>query len=128
MQGLKSTFSGMSVNDIEAARKFYVDTLGLTVKDDSMGLLFDLPNGAEMFLYQKEDHTPASYTPFNFVVEDINAAIDDLVDKGVVFERYDNLPAPQDERGVLRGKAANQGPDIAWFKDPAGNILAVIED
>jgi predicted enzyme related to lactoylglutathione lyase len=125
-----SSFSGISVSNIEEARVFYVDTLELTLKDDTMGLLLELPGGGQLFIYDKPDHTPASFTVLNFVVEDINDTIDHLVqDHGIVFERYDDdMPAMQDERGVLRGKAAGQGPDIAWFKDPAGNILAVLED
>ncbi len=81
----------------------------------------------DVFVYEKADHQPATFTVLNFYVDDINQAIDELVDKGVVFERYDSLPAPQDERGVLRGRAAGEGPDIAWFKDPAGNIFSVLQ-
>lgn len=124
-----STFSGFSVDDIARARAFYVDTLGLKLTDDSMGLQLELPGGAQLFIYEKSGHTPATYTVLNFVVEDINSTLDHLTkDHGITFNRYDNLPAQQDERGVLRGKAAGQGPDIAWFTDPAGNILAVIEE
>ena len=124
-----SSFSGVSVDNIQEARKFYVDTLALTLKDDSMGLLFELPGGGQLFIYEKQNHTPADYTILNFVVENINDTIDNLViDHGVNFERYENLPAPQDERGVLRGKAVGEGPDIAWFADPSGNILSLIED
>ena len=81
-----------------------------------------------VFLYQKEDHQPATFTVLNFDVTDIDGTIDSLVEKGVVFERYEDMPATQDERGVLRGKAANQGPDIAWFKDPSGNILSLLSN
>lgn len=123
-----STFSGISVDNLAKAREFYVDTLALKVKDESMGLLLELPGGAELFIYEKPDHQPATYTALNFVVESIDHAIDHLGGHhGIVFERYDFLPAPQDKKGVLRGKAAGQGPDIAWFKDPAGNTLAVLE-
>lgn len=78
---------------------------------------------------EKADHQPATYTALNFVVEDIDATVDQLGTghHGLTFERYDNMPSEQDEKGILRGKAANQGPDIAWFKDPAGNILAVLQ-
>ena len=79
-------------------------------------------------MYEKENHEPATFTVLNLPVNDINAAVDELVSKGVVMERYDNMPGDQDDRGVMRGKAADMGPDIAWFKDPAGNILSVIED
>ncbi len=123
------TFSGISVNDLRKAREFYVDTLQLELKDDSMGLSLALPGGGELFIYEKEDHQPATFTVLNFVVESINDTIDHLTGHhGLTMERYDSMPAPQDERGVLRGKEAGQGPDIAWFKDPAGNILAVIEN
>lgn len=120
-------FSGYSVTDPEAAKQFYGEVLGCTVTDDQMGLQLSFPNGQSVFLYQKDDHTPATYTVLNFPVESIDAAVDELVSKGVVMERYDMMPARQDEKGVLRGKAAGMGPDIAWFKDPAGNILAVLE-
>lgn len=124
-----STFSGISVNNIEEARKFYADTLELELTDDSMGLMFSLPGGGSFFIYEKPDHQPAGFTVLNFVVEDINETIDHLAGHhGITFERYDTLPAPQDERGVLRGKAAGQGPDIAWFLDPSGNVLSVIEE
>lgn len=119
-------FSGFSVNDLEKAKEFYQTTLGLTVDHDQMGLHLRLKNGAEIFVYDKPNHTPADYTILNFVVDDIDKVVDELTGAGIVFERYDSMPAPQDEKGILRGKAANQGPDIAWFKDPAGNILAVI--
>lgn len=124
-----ASFSGISVNDLKLARKFYVDTLDLKLADDSMGLLLELPGGGQVFIYEKTDHEPASYTALNFVVEDIDETIDHLSGHhGIAFERYDNLPAEQDDKGVLRGKAAEQGPDIAWFKDPSGNILAVLEN
>jgi catechol 2,3-dioxygenase-like lactoylglutathione lyase family enzyme len=124
-----SSFSGISVSSIQEARRFYVDTLQLLLKDDSMGLLLELPGGGQLFIYEKPNHVPAEFTVLNFVVADINDTINHLLnDHGIQFERYDNMPAPQDERGVLRGKDANQGPNIAWFKDPAGNVLALIED
>ena len=123
-----SSFSGLSVGSAAAAKQFYGETLGLKLTDESMGLNFQLPGGGQLFLYEKPDHQPASFTVLNFVVSSINAAIDELVARGVSFERYDNLPGAQDQRGVLRGKAANMGPDIAWFTDPAGNILSLIEE
>jgi predicted enzyme related to lactoylglutathione lyase len=123
-----STFSGFSVDDMKKAKEFYVDKLGLVVSDESMGLQLELPGGAQLFVYEKPDHQPATFTVLNFVVADIDDTVDHLVSEhGVVMERYDNMPAAPDEKGILRGKAANQGPDIAWFKDPAGNILAVLE-
>ncbi len=123
-----ATFSGFSVNDIDAAKQFYGEALGLQTDDDRMGLHLNLHAGGSVFVYQKEDHQPATFTVLNFVVEDIDATIDALTSKGVVMERYDNMPAPQDEKGVLRGLAASMGPDIAWFKDPAGNILSVLQE
>ncbi len=124
----KAAFSGFSVDDIEKAKEFYTKTLGLEVADDTMGLELKLPGGGSTFAYPKEDHQPATFTILNFVVEDIDAAVDDLKSNGVKMEIYDNMPFKQDEKGIARGLTANQGPDIAWFKDPAGNILAVLQD
>lgn len=121
-------FSGFSVNDKESALTFYGETLGCNIKDNRMGLELVFPNGQVIFMYEKADHEPATFTVLNFPVDDIDQAIDELTNKGVVMERYEGLPAAQDERGVLRGKAAGMGPDIAWFKDPAGNVLAVLEN
>ena len=122
------SFSGYSVDNIEAAREFYANKLGLNVKIDRMGMNFKTGSGTEVFLYEKPNHQAATYTVLNFVVDNIETAVDSLADCGVKFEHYDNLPASQDERGILRGRAANQGPDIAWFKDPAGNILSVVQN
>lgn len=123
-----SSFSGISVTSLEQARHFYVDILGLELVNDHMGLRVKLLGGGELFIYEKPDHIPAEFTILNFVVEDINETIDQLVESGAVaFERYD-LPFEQDERGVARGKDAGYGPNIAWFKDPAGNTLALIEE
>src|SRR5690349_7545356 len=126
MDIIKASFSGFSVNDIAAARDFYVNKLGFTLDDDSMGLHMTVPGGNKIFAYQKEDHKAATFTILNLVVTDIDAAMDDFVAKGVTFEHYPPLGngAKQDEKGILRGLAANMGPDIAWFKDPAGNILS----
>ena len=123
-----SAFSGYSVNDQAVAKIFYGETLGLAVTEDEMGLHLVFPNGHTVFMYQKDDHQPATFTVLNLVVDDIENTIDKLVETGIKFERYDNMPAPQDERGILRGRAANMGPDIAWFKDPAGNILSVLQN
>lgn len=123
-----STFSGFSVDDIKAARAFYVDTLGLKLVDDKMGLDLELPKGSRVFIYEKPDHQPASYTTLNFVVENIDKAVDDLKSQGISFETYDlGNGAKQDDKGILRGLSAHMGPDIAWFKDPAGNVLAVLQ-
>jgi len=121
-----ATFSGYSVNDIETAKKFYEDTLGLTVEQNEMGLELKLQDQS-IFIYEKADHQPASFTVLNFITEDISTKIDEMVEAGITFERYNSLPAQQDERGVLRGLAAKMGPDIAWFKDPAGNILGLLQ-
>jgi len=124
----KAAFSGFSVNDLAKAKTFYTETLGLKLADEEMGLNFQLPGGGGVFVYPKEDHQPATFTVLNFVVEDIDVAVNELVGKGVVFEHYDNMPVAPDDKGIVRGLAANQGPDIVWFKDPAGNILSVLQD
>jgi catechol 2,3-dioxygenase-like lactoylglutathione lyase family enzyme len=118
-------FSGFSVDNMEAAKEFYRGTLGLEVEDDGLGLRLRVagPNG--IFIYSKEDHTPASYTILNFRVGDVEKAVDELTGKGVKFEHYENLT---DEKGIARGIASGQGPDIAWFKDPAGNFLSVLKE
>ncbi|NQX33408.1 VOC family protein [Herbiconiux sp. VKM Ac-2851] len=121
-------FSGFSVTDIDESRRFYQDVLGLEVSTNEMGILdIALPaGGAHVLAYPKEDHVPAVFTILNFAVDDIDRAVDELEAAGVALERYEGMP--QDERGVLRGKAANRGPDIAWFLDPSGNILSVLSD
>lgn len=126
MLAVKSVFSGFSVRDLETTKLFY-ENLGLSVTGDQMGLHIKLPEGGTVFVYEKPDHQPASFTILNIVVDDIDAAVDALMVDGVAMEKYTNLPAPQDEKGILRGLAANQGPDIAWLKDPSGNILAVLQ-
>lgn len=123
-----NAFSGFSVDDLEEAKTFYGEMLGCHVEDGGMGLELRFPNGHSVFIYEKEDHQPATYTVLNFPVDDINTAIDSLVEAGVTMEHYDDMPADLDGREVLRGKAAGMGPDIAWFKDPAGNVLAVLEN
>lgn len=127
MLGNSEAFSGFTVDDIAGAKNFYETVLGLTVLQDTMGLQLKIKGLRPVFVYEKRDHVPATFTVLNFPIDSIDSAIEGLVEKGVVFERYDNLPAAQDEKGVLRGKSVNQGPDIAWFKDPAGNILSVLE-
>lgn len=118
------TFSSFSVSDIAAAEKFYSQTLGLETEKNAMGLLnLKLAGGSGAILYPKDDHVPATFTVLNFVVDDIDQTVDDLSAKGVTFEHYEDMT---DEKGVARGISANRGPDIAWFKDPAGNILSVL--
>lgn len=121
-------FSGYSVNDLEEAKTFYGEMLGLVIDDSGMGLSLQFANGHAVFLYEKEDHEPASFTVLNFPVDDINAAVDSLLEAGIVMKRYDDMPGDQDGRGIMRGKSAGMGPDIAWFEDPAGNVLAVLEN
>lgn len=117
-------FSGFSVDDLARAKTFYADTLGLRVSEGQMtGLMrLHLGNGHEVLVYEKPNHTPATYTVLNFPVDNIERAVDELVSRGVKFERYPGLDA--DDRGIFRGG----GPLIAWFTDPAGNILAVLQD
>ena len=119
-------FSGFSVDDVQRAREFYGETLGLRVSEDGEhGLLFlHIAGDRETLIYPKPDHTPATFTVLNFPVEDIEKAVDELAARGVSFERYAGTDMETDERGIFRGG----GPYIAWFKDPAGNVLSVIED
>lgn len=128
---VNAAFSGFSVNDLEAAKDFYVRILGLDLSGEEMGLQFRLPFGGRLFIYNKPDHKPATYTVFNLVVDDIAEAVDELTEKGVVFEQYPNLipGASQDAKGIMWSEDPLQdGPSIAWFKDPSGNILAVLQD
>ena len=116
-------FSGFSTNDIAAAKRFYGETLGLDVSDDDMGLLnLRFAGGGRVIIYPKPNHEPATFTVLNFPVGDVEAEVDRLTAAGVSFERYPGMN--QDERGIARDP---NGPAIAWFKDPAGNILAVLE-
>jgi predicted enzyme related to lactoylglutathione lyase len=114
-------FSGFAVDDIDAARRFYGETLGLKIEDGPMGVLsLQLANSTTVMIYPKPDFVPATYTILNFPVQDVDAAVDDLTARGVEMERYDGFD--QDEKGIMR----DNGPTIAWFTDPAGNILAVL--
>jgi len=118
------TFSSFSVNDLQKAKQFYGETLGLDVSETPEGLELHTADNV-VFLYPKPNHTPASFTVLNFAVDDIEAAVDELTGLGVKLEHY-NLPdIKTDERGIARGP---DGPTIAWFKDPAGNILSVLEE
>jgi len=114
-------FSGFSVDDLQKAKKFYGEVLGLEVSE-GMGLELHIAGGNNIFVYPKPNHTPATFTILNFMVDDIEQAVKGLREMGVVFERYEGSIAT-DENGIHRG----EGPTIAWFKDPAGNILSVIE-
>jgi catechol 2,3-dioxygenase-like lactoylglutathione lyase family enzyme len=119
-----SSFSGFSVDDLSAAEAFYRDTLGLAVERNAMGILdITVPGGAHVVAYPKDDHEPATFTVLNFVVADIDVAVDELNAAGVTTKIYDSDDLPTDERGIARG---DRGPDIAWFRDPAGNVLSVL--
>ena len=118
-------YSGFAVDDLQKAREFYGETLGLktSVLDEENGLLsLHLAGDRDTLVYLKPDYAPANYTILNFPVDDVDAAVDELAPRGVIFERYDGFE--QDEKGIARGP----GPQIAWFKDPAGNILSVHQD
>jgi catechol 2,3-dioxygenase-like lactoylglutathione lyase family enzyme len=121
-----TAFSGFSVNDLAKAKEFYTQTLGLKVLEEGPGLIIHLPGGGTVLTYPKDDHQPATFTILNFVVDNIDQAVDELKNRGVSFERYAGMP--QDEKGIMRGISQNMGPDIAWFKDPAGNILSVLQN
>jgi catechol 2,3-dioxygenase-like lactoylglutathione lyase family enzyme len=114
-------FSGFAVADVEQAKAFYGDTLGLDVSEEHGLLTLHLAGDRPTIVYPKPDHEPANFTILNFPVDDVEAAVDALTDRGVRFERYEGFP--QDEKGIMRG----HGPDIAWFKDPSGNILSIIK-
>jgi len=115
-------FSGFAVDDVTAAKTFYGDTLGLNVSEENGMLRLHIAGGGDILVYPKPDHTPAAYTILNFPVDDIDQAVDALIARGVLFERFDGFDA--DDKGIVRGN----GPDIAWFKDPAGNVLSVLQD
>lgn len=124
MLGQNKVTSGFAVNDLNAAKEFYEGTLGLSVEvlDEEFGVTRLQPaDGGAILMYLSADMTPASYTMLNFEVDDIDAAVDDLVSRGVSLERYDGFE--QDEKGIMRGP----GPQIAWFKDPSGNVLSVLQ-
>ena len=123
-----STFSSFSVNDIAKAKEFYGKTLGVDVSDNAEGgLEFSFPNSGSVFVYPKDDHKAATFTVLNFIVDDIEKAVDDLTSRGITFESYTG-EMKTDEKGIMHGKENGHGPNIAWFKDPAGNFLSVIEN
>ncbi|MCX5380500.1 VOC family protein [Streptomyces sp. NBC_00091] len=114
-------FSGFAVDDLERAREFYGRTLGLRVTEEHGMLTLHIAGGTEILVYPKENHTPAGFTLLNFPVEDIDTAVEELTRRGVRFERYPEFE--QDDKGVFR----HEGPPIAWFTDPAGNVLSVLQ-
>jgi len=119
-------FSSFSVDDLKKAKEFYGQKLGLEVSETNEGLGLKITGGGQIFLYPKPNHTPASFTVLNFPVADIEKAVDELGRRGVRFESYEG-EMKTDKKGILRGAARGEGPNIAWFKDPAGNILSVLE-
>lgn len=121
MFGSTKGFSSFSVDDLRKARQFYTEVLGLDVSEEHGLLTLHLAGGADVLVYPKDTHTPASFTVLNFPVDDIDEAVDGLAEFGVQFERYPGMET--DEKGVFRGG----GPHIAWFTDPAGNILSVLQ-
>jgi len=119
-------FSGFSANDIQKAKEFYGDKLGIEVSENAMGILtLHFKNGNDVIIYPKPNHQPATFTILNFPVPDVEQAVDELIKLGITFEQYDE-PIKTNAKGVLKGNG--NGPDIAWFKDPAGNILSVLQE
>jgi catechol 2,3-dioxygenase-like lactoylglutathione lyase family enzyme len=117
-----TAYSGMAVNDMQKAREFYGETLGLRTSEEFGLLWLHLAGDRDTLVYEQASVTPASYTILNFQVDDIDAAVDQLTARGIRFERYDGMN--QDSKGVFR----DEGPYIAWFKDPAGNVLSVLQE
>jgi len=123
MLNSSKAFSGFSVNDIPKAKQFYGETLGLEVKEQNEMLVLHLGSGARVLVYPKPNHTPASFTILNFPVADVERTVRALKERGVRFQIYRDGPYKTDDQGVFRG----EGPTIAWFTDPAGNVLSVLE-
>ena len=116
-------FSSFSVKDLDEAKKFYGQMLGLSVSESDEGLILQTKGGIDIFIYPKPDHTPATFTVLNFIVDDVNRAVNELTKLGIRFQIYDKGDLKTDDRGVFQGK-----PKIAWFKDPAGNFLSILEN
>jgi catechol 2,3-dioxygenase-like lactoylglutathione lyase family enzyme len=114
-------YSGFAVDDLEKAKEFYGDTLGMNVSENDAGLSLKIAGSRDILVYPKPNHSPAPFTILNFPVDDVDGVVEKLTEKGVRFERYEGFE--QDDKGVMRGN----GPTIAWFTDPAGNILSVID-
>ena len=117
-------FSGFSVNDIPKAKAFYGQTLGLDVSEEHGLLTLHLAGGGTVLVYPKANHTPASFTILNFPVDNVDQTVDELIQRGVTFEHYETADIKTDEKGIARG---GPGPEIAWFKDPSGNVLSVLK-
>jgi predicted enzyme related to lactoylglutathione lyase len=127
MLDIMTAFGGFSTDDVGAAAEFYGGTLGLEVNVNALGILeLNFARGGQIIVYPKIDHVPATFTVLNFEVADIDAAVDALAAAGIRVLRY--MGANQDEKGISRGKAAGFGPDLAWFTDPAGNILSIVQN
>lgn len=120
------SYNGFSINDLAAAKQFYADVLGLQVTEEGPGIRIQHIGGGFALAYAKDNHQPASYTVMNLEVADIDEAVSSLSKAGVQFERYEGMS--QDELGVMRGLSSGEGPNIAWFKDPSGNILSVLQE
>lgn len=116
-------FSSFSVKDLDEAKRFYGQTLGLEVSESDEGLILQTRGGIDVFIYPKPDHTPATFTVLNFIVDDVDSAVNELTKMGINFQIYDKGELKTDDRGVFQGK-----PKIAWFKDPAGNFLSILEN
>ena len=127
----KKAFSSFSVNDIDKAKEFYQNSLGLNVNQIEMGgeyrmLELDVTGGSKVMIYSKPNHTPATFTVLNFPVDSLEKTVDELTAKGVKFEHYDMGDLKTDAKGIVRGNG--KGPDIAWFTDPAGNVISVLKN
>jgi predicted enzyme related to lactoylglutathione lyase len=122
MLKVDQAFNGFSVNDLAAAKEFYGEALGVQLEEIPAGIRLKIGNG--ILVYPKEGHQPATYTILNFPVDNIDEALEELTAKGIKFEHYAGIT---DQKGVARGLAHDRGPDIAWFKDPAGNILSILQ-
>jgi catechol 2,3-dioxygenase-like lactoylglutathione lyase family enzyme len=120
-----NAFSSFSVNDLQRANAFYAQTLGVEVSETPEGLELRIAGKPNVFIYPKPNHEPATFTVLNFLVDDIDEAVDQLSKRGIKFEHYDLGDLKTDQKGIARGE---RGPTIAWFKDPAGNILSVLEE
>lgn len=117
-------FSSFSVDNLDSAKSFYTQTLGLDVKEQYGGLSVNIAGSSPLMVYQKDDHKPATFTVLNFPVDDIQRSVDELTSKGVTFEQYDTPDIKTDEKGISKWE---NGPSMAWFKDPAGNVFGLMQ-
>lgn len=126
MVKLIASFSSLSTDDLKKTKKFYSEILGFKLEDEKMGLRYSLPGGGTLFIYPKENHKPATFTVLNVIVSDIDSSVDELLSMGVTFEIYEGFK--QDQKGIARDPSGKSAHAIAWFKDPANNILSVIQE